>query len=88
MKDELGKLLYADDLAIVYDKKREPQEAMEQWRELFKAHGLKMSLAKMRVLWIARQREETNIELDRMHCGKEIVCFTLAELCVGKTGLR
>ena len=48
MKDELRKLLYADDLAIVYDDKRELQLALGEWKELFKAHGLKMSMEKVR----------------------------------------
>ena len=50
MKDELGKLLYADDLAIVYGNKREFREALKKWKELFKADGVKMSLEKTRVL--------------------------------------
>ena len=71
----------------MYDDKRELQEALGEWKELLKAHGLKMSMEKTQLLWIGQQREETNIELDRMHCGKEVVVFTLAELCVGKAGL-
>ena len=34
MKDELRKLLYADDLAIVYDDKRELKLALGEWKEL------------------------------------------------------
>ena len=44
MKDAMRKLLYADDLALVANGKKELQETMEEWNGLFSRHWLKLSL--------------------------------------------
>ena len=38
MKDAMKKLLYADDLALVANGKRELQETLEEWNGLFTRH--------------------------------------------------
>ena len=68
MKDVLRKMMYADDLAIIAESKQEIQEVLEEWKEVFKKHGLRMKLEKTEVMWVGHQREELNIRLD----GKEI----------------
>ena len=67
-KDVLRKKMYADDLATIADSKQELQEVLEEWKEVFEKHLLRMSLEKTEVMWIGHQREELNIRLD----GKEI----------------
>ena len=62
MKYQRRKRLCADDLATL----RELHEALEECKKLFKARGLNMSLETTNVLRIGRQREEINIELDRI----------------------
>ena len=61
-------VMYADDLAIIAESKQELQEVLEEWKGVFKKHGLRMSLEKTEVTWVGHQREELNIRLD----GKEI----------------
>ena len=39
MKDVLRKGMYANDLAMIADKKQELQEVLEQWKGMFKKHG-------------------------------------------------
>ena len=63
MKGVLGKMMYADDLAIIAESKQELQEMMEEWKGVFKKHGLRMSLEKTEVMWVGHQREELNIRL-------------------------
>ncbi|KAI0231116.1 mRNA-capping enzyme [Lamellibrachia satsuma] len=67
-KDILRKMMYADDLAIIAESKQDLQEVLEEWKGVFKKHGLKMSLEKTEVMWVGHQREELNIRLD----GKDI----------------
>ena len=43
MKDVLRKGMYANDLAMIADKKQELQEVLEQWKGMFKKHGKIMS---------------------------------------------
>ena len=46
MKDVLRKGMYANDLAMIADKKQELQEVLEQWKRMFKKHGQIMSREK------------------------------------------
>ena len=64
MKNAMGKLLYADDLALVANGKQELHETMEEWNGLFTKHGLKLNLERTDVLHIGHQREELDIELE------------------------
>ena len=64
VKDDMKKLLYGDDLALVANGKQELQETMEEWNGLFTKHGLKLNLEKTEVLHIGHQREELDIELE------------------------
>ena len=50
MKGTSRKLLYADELAIVAEDKEELNESLEEWKEVFKQHGLRVNLEKMEVL--------------------------------------
>ena len=63
-RDVLRKMMYADDLAIIAESKQDLQEVLEEWKGVFKKHGLRMSLEKTEVMWVGHQREELNIRLD------------------------
>ncbi len=64
MKDISRKLLYADDLAMVAEDKEELNESLEEWKEAFKQHGLRVNLEKTEVLSVGAHREELNIKLE------------------------
>ena len=64
VKDISRKLLYAADLAIVAEDKEEFNELLEEWKEAFKQHGLRVNLEKTDVLSIDAHREELNIKLE------------------------
>ena len=64
MKGTSRKLLYADDLAIIAEDKKELNESLEEWKEAFKQHGLRVNLEKTDVLSIGAHREELNIKLE------------------------
>ena len=57
-------MMYADDLAIIAESKQELQEVLEEWKGVYKKHGLRMSLEKTEVILVGHQREELNIRLD------------------------
>ena len=63
-KDVLRRRMYADDLAIIAESKQDLQEVLEEWKGVFKKHGLRMSLEKTEVVWVGHHREELNIRLD------------------------
>ena len=46
--------MYADDLVKMTESKQELQ-ALDEWKEMFKKHGLMMMLEKI-VLWVGQQR--------------------------------
>ena len=64
IKDTSPKLLYADDLAIVAEDKEELNESLEEWKEAFKQHGLRVNLEKTKVLSKGAHREDLNIKLE------------------------
>ena len=43
-QEELKKILYADDLAVVVDKKEDLQKTLQEWSNTFRKHGLRMNL--------------------------------------------
>ena len=45
-KEELKKILYADDLAVVADKKEDLQKTLQKWNNTFRKHGLRINLEK------------------------------------------
>ena len=53
----LGRMLCADDLVVVVENRQETQEALGEWKEAFEKHGLKMSMEKIEVMWVRRQRK-------------------------------
>ena len=52
MKDVLRMGMYANDLAMIADKKQELQEVLEQWKGTFKNHGPIMSREKTEEMWV------------------------------------
>ena len=52
MKDVLRMGMYANDLAMIADKKQELQEVLEQWKGMFKNHGPIMSREKTEEMWV------------------------------------
>ena len=64
IKDVLRKGMYANDLAMIADKKQELQEVLEQWKRVFKKHGPIMSREKTEEIWVWHQREDLKITFD------------------------
>ena len=62
-KDVLMKMMFADDLAIIAESKQELQDVLEEWKGVFKKHGLRMTQEKTELMWVGHQREELNIRL-------------------------
>ena len=72
--EELKKILYADDLAVVADnnddlavvadKKEDLQEALQEWNNTFSKHGLRMNLEKTKVMWIGEQEVDLHVVVD------------------------
>ena len=60
----VGRMLYVDDLAAVMESGQEMQEVLEEWKEAFGKHGLKMSMENTEVMWVGQQRKEINIRLE------------------------
>ena len=56
MIDTSRKLLYVDDLAIVAEDKEELNESLEEWKDAFKQHGLRVNLEKTEVLSVGAHR--------------------------------
>ena len=52
MKGILGRMLYADDLAVVSKRRWKMQKVLGEWKEEFGKHGLKMSMEKTEVMWV------------------------------------
>ena len=52
MKDILRKGMYANDLAMIADKKQELQELLEEWKGVFKKQGPIMSWKKTEEMWV------------------------------------
>ena len=51
-KDVLRKGMYANDLAMIADKKQELQEVLEEWKGVFKKEGPIMSQEKTEEMWV------------------------------------
>ena len=64
-QEELKKILYADDLAVVADNKEDPQKALQEWNNTFSKHGLRMNLEKTEVMWIGEQEVDLHVVVDR-----------------------
>ena len=64
IKDVLRKGMYANDLAMIADKKQELQEVLEEWKRVFKKHGPIMSREKTEEIWVWHQREDLKITFD------------------------
>ena len=51
-KDVLRKEMYANDLAMIADKKQELQEVLQEWKGVFKKEGPIMSREKTEEMWV------------------------------------
>ena len=51
-KDVLRKGMYANDLAMIADKKQELQEVLQEWKGVFKKEGPIMSREKKEEMWV------------------------------------
>ena len=51
-KDVLRKGMYANDLAMIADKKTELQEVLQEWKGVFKKEGPIMSREKTEEMWV------------------------------------
>ena len=52
IKDDLRKGMYANDLAMIADKKQELLEVLEEWKGVFKKHGPILSREKTGEMWV------------------------------------
>ena len=55
-RGSIGRILYADDLAIM-ESGQEMEEVLGEGKEVFEKHGLKMSMEKTEVMWAGQQRK-------------------------------
>ena len=78
-KDVLRKGMYANDLAMIADKKQELQEVLEQWKGVFKKEGPIMSREKTEEMRVLHQREDLNINLDDNSSTKWMALCNLEE---------
>ena len=60
----MGRMLYADDLAVLLLRQQVMQEVLGEWKEAFGKHGLRMRMEKNEVLWVGQQRKYMNIRLE------------------------
>ena len=60
-QEELKKILYADDLAVVADDKEDLQKTLQEWRNTFRKHDLRMNLEKREVMWIGEQEVDLHV---------------------------
>ena len=54
--DALGKLMYADDLAVMASDGKELEEVLRRWQAEFRRHGLKVNVEKTEVMWIGEEK--------------------------------
>ena len=57
LRGSMGRMQYADNLAVVVESGQEIQEVLGEWKEEFGKHGLKMSMEKTEVMWVRQQRK-------------------------------
>ena len=62
--EERKKILYADDLAVVTDNKKDLQKILQEWNNTFRKHGLRMNLEKTEVMWIGEQEVDLHVVVD------------------------
>ena len=60
-QEELKKILYADDLAVVTDNIEALQKTLQEWSNIFRKHGLRMNLEKTKVMWIGKQEVDLHV---------------------------
>ena len=57
LRGSMGRMFYEDDLSVVVESGREMQEVLWEGKKTFWKHGLKMSLEKTQLMWVAQQRK-------------------------------
>ena len=63
-QEELKKILYADDLALVTDNKEDLPKTLQELSNAFGKHGLRMHLEKIEVMWIGEQEVDLHVVVD------------------------
>ena len=63
-QEELKKILYADDLAVVADNKEDLQKTLQEWNNTFRKQGLRMNLEKTEVMWMDEQEVDLYVVVD------------------------
>ena len=63
-QEELKKILYADDIAVVADDKENLQKKLQEWSNTFRKQGLRMNLEKTEVMWIGEQEVDLHVVVD------------------------
>ena len=64
-REELKKIIYAYDLAVVADNKEDLQKASQEWNNTFRKHGLRMKLEKTEVMWIGEEEVDLHVVVGR-----------------------
>ena len=62
-QEELKKILYADNLAVVADNK-DLQKTLQEWSNTFRKHCLRLNLEKTEVMWIGEQEVDLHVVVD------------------------
>ena len=52
LRSSMRRMFYANNLAVVVERRREMQEVLGEGKEAFEKHGLKMSMEKTEVIWV------------------------------------
>ena len=63
-QEELKKIVYADDLAVVANNKDDQQKTLQEWSNIFRKHGLRMNLEMTEVMWIGEQEVDLHVVVD------------------------
>ena len=63
-QEELKKILYTDDLAVVADTTDDLQKTLQEWSNTFRKYGLRMNLEKTEVMWIGEQEVDLHVVVD------------------------
>ena len=63
-QEELKKIIYADDRAVVAGSKEDLQITLQKWINTFKKHSLRINLEKTEVMWIGEQEVDLHVVVD------------------------
>ena len=63
-QEEVKKILYTDDQAVVADNKVGLQKTLQESNNILRKHGLRMNLEKTEVMWIGKQEVDLHVVVD------------------------